>query len=288
MYRRDIAGYLSYDDWASQNIIEYAAGKGFDNMGGSGGGMWGSWSSTPIFGLVQGRKPRYETEGYDYMELGIVGYQWSYTPGNGGSPFDQVMGDPAVSSAGSPIGEWGGGEAQQGGPRITGAVINTGTLSSDNNCANCGFFKDGKLGTNVRPDAGFFNGIEIQFNISGNMDGHTIRITRTKTFGTAQNGRPIPGESGVNEPDNIFPGNRQLLPVNGKVFSVDAPGLPMEKYMGPGILTMESIGYFTETAQIFNSNGEPVGKPYSIEWSSHIFIQLTNGQWEYSGTIGPR
>jgi len=113
MYRRDMASYLSYDDWASQNIIEYAAGKGFDNMGGSGGGMWGSWSSTPIFGLVQGRKPRYETEGYDYMELGIVGYQWSYTPGNGGSPFDQVMGDPAVSSAGSPIGEWGGGQEQQ-------------------------------------------------------------------------------------------------------------------------------------------------------------------------------
>jgi len=53
MYRRDMAGYLSYDDWASQNIIEYAAGKGFDNMGGSGGSMWGSWSSTPIFGLVQ-------------------------------------------------------------------------------------------------------------------------------------------------------------------------------------------------------------------------------------------
>jgi len=119
MYRRDMAGYLSYDDWASQNIIEYAAGKGFDNMGGSGGGMWGSWSSTPIFGLVQGRKPRYETEGYDYMELGIVGYQWSYTPGNGGSPFDQVMGDPAVSSAGSPIGEWGGSEAQQGIPGMS-------------------------------------------------------------------------------------------------------------------------------------------------------------------------
>jgi len=116
MYRRDMAGYLSYDDWASQNVIEYAAGKGFDNMNGSGGSTWGSWSSTPIFGLLQGRKPRYETEGYDYMELGIVGYEWSYTPGNGGSPFDQVMGDPAVSSAGSPIGEWGGSQAQQGGP----------------------------------------------------------------------------------------------------------------------------------------------------------------------------
>jgi len=99
---------------ASQNIIEYPAGKGFDAAGGSGGGMWGSWSKTPIFGLVQGRKPRYETEGYDYMELGIVGYEWSYTPGNGDSPFDQVMGDLAVSNAGSPIGEWGGSEAQQG------------------------------------------------------------------------------------------------------------------------------------------------------------------------------
>jgi len=37
-----MASYSSYDDWASQNIIEYAAGKGFDTMGGSGGGMWGS------------------------------------------------------------------------------------------------------------------------------------------------------------------------------------------------------------------------------------------------------
>jgi hypothetical protein len=63
---------------------------------------------------VQGRKPRYETEGNDYIELGIVGYEWSYTPGTGGSPFDQVMGDPAVSTAGSPIGEWGGSSTLQG------------------------------------------------------------------------------------------------------------------------------------------------------------------------------
>ena len=104
MYRRDMASYLSYDDWASQNIIEYAAGKGFDNMGGSGGSTWGSWVVSNIF-VINSRKPRYEPNGTHNPEYG---YEWTYVPGTGRSPFDQVQGDPAVSSAGSPQGTWSG------------------------------------------------------------------------------------------------------------------------------------------------------------------------------------
>ncbi|HEY9047594.1 MAG TPA: RHS repeat-associated core domain-containing protein [Ohtaekwangia sp.] len=116
LYRRDMASYLNYDDWASQNVIEYAAGKGFD-AGGT-GNMWGSWSSRPILGYIEGRKPRYESDGYNYQEIGIVGYEWYYTPGTGRSPFEQVKSGPAETSGGKPQGNWGGSGSPTGGPPI--------------------------------------------------------------------------------------------------------------------------------------------------------------------------
>ncbi|HEY9047597.1 MAG TPA: DUF6443 domain-containing protein [Ohtaekwangia sp.] len=102
LYRRDMASYLNYDDWASQNVIEYAAGKGFD-AGGT-GNMFGRWEITGVY-MKGGRKPRYEPDGTGDPEYGFT---WTYIPGTGRSPFDQVKSGPAETSGGKPQGNWGG------------------------------------------------------------------------------------------------------------------------------------------------------------------------------------
>jgi len=174
--------------------------------------------------------------------------------------------------------------AQQGGPRITGAVINTGALSGDNNCANCGFLSNG-LGTNVRPDLGYFNGVEIQFNISGDVAGHRVVITRTRSTAIIINGQAHLD----NAPDGPAKGNMQLNVVNGKVYSVDMPGLASSYANGTAYHSIQLIGNFTETATIFNANGNIVSQ-HSVQWNSSMQIGRSSpdGNFQYlGGSIGP-
>ncbi|NOS93400.1 MAG: hypothetical protein HOP30_15885 [Cyclobacteriaceae bacterium] len=173
---------------------------------------------------------------------------------------------------------------EQNGPVITGAVVNTGNLSGDNNCPNCGTFTNGQLGTNARSDVGYFNGVEIQFNIKGNLKGYSVSISRTKTYGSARNG--VSFEGGTNKPDGPDKMNVQLTPVNGKIYSVDLTGFRYDA-ITPGTITRESIGFFTETATIRDQGGNVVSQ-YSIQWQSRIFIQFQNGAFQFSGNIGSR
>ncbi len=177
-------------------------------------------------------------------------------------------------------------------PKITGANINTDVLSPDNKCVNCGIFNDGQLGPNAIRDAGFFNGIEIQFNIIGDLEGYTVSIKRTKTYGSARNG--VQFEGGKGEGDGPKTDNTQLTPVNGKIYSVDTPGFSFSA-ITPGTNTRESIGYFTETATIEDSKGNIVSQ-FSVEWYSRIFIEPNKNKksdkvedaYTYEGTIGPK
>jgi len=79
-----------------------------------------------------------------------------------------------------------------------------------------------------------------------------------------------------------------LVSVNGKIFAIDAPGIPNQLYQVPGTHSMEGIGHFTETVFIYDSSGVQVGTPYSIQWGSSIYIEQNNGQWKFTGSIGPR
>lgn len=116
-------------------------------------------------------------------------------------------------------------QTQGGNPSITGATINTGVLSGSNNCANCGYLSNG-LGMNVRGDLGYFNGIEIQFSISGDLKGYKVSVSRTKTFVEARNG--VPFNSGNNRNDGPDIGNVFLA--NGMLYSIDMPGFSYGKY----------------------------------------------------------
>lgn len=166
---------------------------------------------------------------------------------------------------------------------ITGAVINTGALSGDNNCANCGYLKYG-LGTNVRGDLGYFNGVEIQFNILGDLKGYKVSVTRTKTFIEARNG--VPFNSGTNRADGPILDNVYLA--NGKIYSIDMSGFVYGS-ISAGTMSRDMIGHFTETAIIQDASGNVVSQ-YQVQWQSTINISRSSpdGVFIFSGTIGPR
>ncbi|MBX2901703.1 MAG: hypothetical protein KF775_18785, partial [Cyclobacteriaceae bacterium] len=173
----------------------------------------------------------------------------------------------------------------QTGPSITGAFINTGALSGDNNCANCGYLKNG-LGTNVRSDLGYFNGVEIQFNVSGNLAGHKVVITRTRSTAIIVNGQTHLG-SGSDGPAD---GNMQLNVVNGKVYSVDMLGWASGSANRSAYHSMQMIGNFVETAVIMDQAGNVVSQ-YSVQWNSSMQLGRSSpdGTFQYlGGSIGPR
>lgn len=137
---------------------------------------------------------------------------------------------------------------------------------------------------NVRGDLGYFNGIEIQFSISGDLKGYKVSVSRTKTFVEARNG--VPFNSGNNRNDEPDIGNVFLA--NGMLYSIDMPGFTYGSITA-GTLTRDMIGYFTETAIIQDANGKIVSS-YSVHWQSTINISRSSpdGNFMFSGSIGPR
>jgi len=53
---------------------------------------------------------------------------------------------------------------------------------------NCEFLSN-CLGINVRPDLGYFNGVEIQFTVKGNLNGYKVKVSRTKSYAIVVNGQ---------------------------------------------------------------------------------------------------
>lgn len=179
--------------------------------------------------------------------------------------------------------------AQQGGPSITGAFINTNSVSPDFNCADCLANGLTRLGTNVLPSKGYANGIEIQFQVKGNTKGYNISIARTMVGGSYYyNGNPVPIRSFTEIPT----GNMQVVPVNGIIYSLDAPGFPMSinsDARAVGFSTIGVIMNFTETATIRDGNGAIVSQ-YSVPWNSSIQIGRSSPDTTFQylgGSIGP-
>lgn len=149
---------------------------------------------------------------------------------------------------------------------------------------NCGFLSNG-LGTNVRPDLGYFNGVEIQFAVKGNLNGYTVKVSRTRTTETYYNGQLMHQES--NAADGPKTANTAI---SGSIYSIDAPGFFKQDVNSvSGMLSLQIIGNFVETAIIQDANGNIVSQ-HSVQWNSSMQIGRSSpdGNFQYiGGSIGP-
>jgi hypothetical protein len=184
------------------------------------------------------------------------------------------------------------GEQNPAKPRITGAFVNTVKVSADNKCENRHWLD--KLGTRVCTDKGNFNAIEIQFDIEGELGTeYSITIERTVTYRKKSQKMENRVESDIRGPfnDPIKPENKQLKPVNGKVFSIDAPGFYHQIASDPRlshILGIKIEANFLELARIMNSKGGEVDSK-GVEWHSFIKIARESASHNFTyidGKIG--
>lgn len=178
-------------------------------------------------------------------------------------------------------------------PRITGAFVNTTTLSPDNKCKNCASIH--ALGKNFLPARGFHNGIEIQFTIadwpSDDVDNpYRLSIKRQivsrRVAYEYENAAFNEDSAYLNDGPN--PINVQLTPVNGKIYSIDGPGFEHHAIarLDASIIVVKQIGNFIETATLTCPGKKP--SDFSIQWHTKLKIKRDQkGIFQYDmGEIG--